>query len=89
MFLVLVHKSQQISDFVFPYLLFRKVLDGTSYQTQLECEYSNVIGLATQADISYFETVLAILKNLIVKMPREILFAYPLPTTPDLILCLI
>lgn len=45
--------------------------------------------MASKADPSSLESILSILKNLIVKMPREILFAYPLPSTPDLILCLI
>lgn len=91
-FAVLMNRGEQIVDFVFPYLYFRTVLDGVFYGNSLqgiECEYLDVVGMAQKSDPAEQETILSILKNLIVKMPRGLLFAYPLPNAPALILCLI
>lgn len=88
-FAVMCYRGDQVSDWVFVYLFFRKVLDGTVYQTGLQTENWDVINGVEKADPCEQESVLSVLKNLIVKMPREILFSYPLPNHPALILCLV
>ena len=35
---LLLHNCQQLPDYVFPYLMLRKLLEGVLHQTQLQCE---------------------------------------------------
>lgn len=47
------------------------------------------IGSAERADSEFQEDLVSILKNLIQKMPNDLLRHYPFPAHPELLLCLI
>lgn len=52
-------------------------------------EYIGIVSQTEQADTEYAEVIISILKNLIQKMPEPILFRYPYPVNPEILLCLI
>lgn len=50
MYAVLVYRAERIADYVFPYLLFRKLLEGVTYQTTLSCPRINLVNMTAAAD---------------------------------------
>lgn len=74
---------------MFPYLLFRKLLEGGTHPSSIICNRINLIQLTAAADEELHDEILAVLKNLVRQMPIDLLNSYPLPTHPALLLCLI
>jgi fumarate reductase subunit D len=92
LFNVLLHHASAIVDFNYPYVACRKLLEGDNSLlelAQLPHEAALEISSAEQADSEFSEELVSILKNLIQKMPIELLRRYPYPNHPQLILCLI
>ena len=88
----LVYRAPAITDFNYPYVACRKLLEGDN--SLLPCsglpqELTNELANVQQADSEFHEDLISILKNLIQKMPSDLLRRYPLPRHPQLILCLI
>lgn len=80
----LVYHAKNIVNYEFPYLLCRKLLEGNN---GILCNCNNseflaVISEAEKADVEYSETLISIIKNLIQKMPDQVLHSHPLPTNP-------
>jgi hypothetical protein len=92
LFNVLVHQANSIIDFNYPYAACRKLLEGDN--NLLSCanlphDITEELRNVAQADSEFEEEIVSILKNLIQKMPVDILKRYPYPSHPQLILCLI
>jgi hypothetical protein len=87
-FVALLHQAERISEYVFLYLIFRKMLEGKLYPTALQCPRMDLIDKIDQA-YEEVDEILSVLKNLMRQMPPEVLNGYPLPTNPGLLLCLI
>lgn len=74
---------------MFPYLFFRKALEGVIHPNNIPCIRPDIIVKMIKTDFEQEDDILAILKNLMRQMPIELLNSYPLPTNPALLLCLI
>jgi hypothetical protein len=87
----LVYKSSNITNYELPYLLCRKLLEGDN-SILSSCpspQLSSVVSVVDKIDLEYSCVLISILKNLIQKMPMELLKRYPYPSNPELLLCLI
>jgi hypothetical protein len=87
-FAALMYKAERISDYVFLYLAFRKMLEGGLHPTTLSCPRIDIIRSLEQV-YEEIDELLSILKNLMRQMPAEVLNGYPLPSNPGLLLCLV
>lgn len=86
-----MYKSGNIVNFEFPYLLCLKLFEGNN-QILNNCQnkdFINIISGVEKADNEYSESLISILKNLIQKMPDQILHQYPYSSNPEIILCMI
>ncbi len=92
LFNVLLHRAATIVDFNYPYVACRVLLEA-DYSilnfAQLPQDVAIELSKAEKADSEFAEDLLSILKNLIQKMPNDLLRRYPYPTHPELLLCLI
>lgn len=90
---VLVYKAKTISDAETVYVLCRKLLEGKNCQINLNNMNYDVMGLLNkiteESDTEYEANLISILKNLIQKLPDDILHKYPYPLHSELILALI
>lgn len=92
LFNVLVHRAKDIADFNYPYVACRILLEGDYSllnSAGLPEEVAQELRAAEKADSEFEDDLLSILKNLIQKMPPELLKRYSYPSHPQLILCLI
>lgn len=90
---VLVYKAKAIADAETVYVLCRKLLEGKNCQINVNNMNYDVMGLLNkiteESDTEYEANLISILKNLIQKLPDEILHKYPYPLHSELILALI
>lgn len=80
---VLVYKARNFSDGETLYVLCRKLLEGKDCQIQTYNLGYDVAGLLAKvtesSDTEYEANLISILKNLIQKLPDNILHKYPYP----------
>lgn len=90
---VLVYKAKTIFDAETVYILCRKLLEGKNCQiivTNLNYDVMGLLSKITEdSDTEYEANLISIIKNLIQKLPEDILHKYPYPLHSELILALI
>lgn len=90
---VLVYKAKHVKDGETVYVLCRKLLEGKNCQIRggnLDYDVMGLIAKVTEdSDTEYEANLISILKNLIQKLPDNIIHKHPYPMHSELILALI
>jgi hypothetical protein len=90
---VLVYKAKSVVDAESLYVICRKLLEGKDsniHSNQMNYDVTNLLNKITESsDTEYEANLISILKNLIQKLPDNILHKYPYPIHSELILALI
>jgi len=90
---VLVYKAKVIFNAETVYVLYRKLLEGKNCQINVSNLNYDIMGLLNKitedSDTEYEANLISILKNLIQKLPNNVLHKYPYPVHSELILALI
>ncbi len=90
---VLVYKAKSVADAESLYVICRKLLEGKDsniQSNQMNYDITNLLNKITESsDTEYEANLISILKNLIQKLPDNILHKYPYPIHSELILALI
>ena len=90
---MLVYKAKIVTDAENLYVICRKLLEGKDCNIQSNQMDYNIINLLNKitesSDTEYEVNLISILKNLIQKLPDNILHKYPYPIHSELILALI